>query len=197
MRSTHRRVVVALALAGLLAACAGSPDYYLLPPPQSAATRLPSPVSSIVVADIDLPTYAEALEVAVLTGPLALRLDSAVSWADNPRRAMTRHLTEALEARLATRVAADPWPGFDQPGLRVEVRVDRLVGAPEAGLTFSGQYFIVAPDSGTVTAVERFSYNVPVTGEGVAGLAAAHAAAIDLLADDIAARIAGRARASS
>ena len=44
-----------------LAACTGAPDYYLLPPPQPAA-RASSPVGSIAVADLSLPTYANALE---------------------------------------------------------------------------------------------------------------------------------------
>jgi uncharacterized protein len=196
MHRRPSRALAALATIVALAAC-GGPDYYLLPPPRPAVTQLPSPVASIVVSEIDLPTYAEALEVAELIGPLALQLDSSVSWADNPRRAMTRNLSAALESRLSARVAPDPWPGFDNPDLRIEVRVDRLVGAPVATLEFAGQYFIISPESGSLTAAERFSYRLPVPGEGIPALAAAHAAAIDRLADDIAARIAGSPRPAS
>jgi uncharacterized lipoprotein YmbA len=187
-------IPAAVALAGLLAACGGTSDYYLLPPPQPAAERFASPVGTIAVADISLPTYAEALEIAELVGPGTLTLDSAASWADTPRRALTRHLAAALEARLNARVGTDPWPGYDDPGLRIEVAADRFVGAPDTGLVFTGQYFAVVPESGRIVAAERFSIQVPPQGEGFVGLATAHARAMDVLADDIAARIAGRAR---
>ena len=132
-----------LAAALALAACA-TPDYYLLPPAPAAA-RQASPVRTIVVADLNLPAYAGALEIAELTGPDTLRLAKRSLWADTPPRALTRHLAAALEARLGAEVATEPWPGFDSPGLRVEVTVDRMIGAPGTGLEFAGQYAVVAP----------------------------------------------------
>ena len=60
---------------------------------------------------------------------------------------MTRHLAAALDDRLAARVGTEPWPGFDSPGLRVEVTVDRMIGALDGSLDFAGQYFLVAPAS--------------------------------------------------
>ena len=42
--------------------------------------------------------------------------------------------------RLAARVTTEPWPAFDAPGLRVEVIVDRMIGAPGGTLDFTGQY---------------------------------------------------------
>ncbi len=176
-----------------LTAC-GSPDYYLLPAPQAQPARLASPVSTVSVAEISLPAYAEAIEIATETAPGTLKLDGSASWADTPRRSLTRHLIAALEARLTAKVAAEPWPGFDRPGLSVEVTVDRLIGGPETPLVFSGQYVIVAPDSGRIFASERFAISVPAQNAGFTGLAAAHALAIERLADDIAARMAGRAR---
>ena len=187
----------AAALLCLLAACGGSPDFFLLPPPEGPGSRLASPVGNIVVAEIGLPTYADALEIAVLKGTGELQLNSAASWADTPRRALTRHLAAALEERLTARVGTDPWPGYDLPGLRIEVGVDRLIGAPESSVHFSGQYFLIIPDSGTVTAVERFDIRVPPQGEGYPGLAAGHARAIERLADQIAARLTGRALPTS
>ena len=59
---------------------------------------------------------------------------------------MTRHLAAALDDRLAARVGTEPWPGFDSPGLRVEVTVDRMIGSLDGSLDFAGQYFLVAPD---------------------------------------------------
>jgi uncharacterized protein len=177
-------------LAALALAACGSPAYYLLPTPEPGPSRA-APVGSIVVAELGLPAYADALEVATLTGPGTLELPKASLWADTPRRAMTRHLAAALDARLSARVGTDPWPGFDSPGLRVEVTVDRMIGALDGRLEFAGQYFLVAPASGRIVTLERFAFAVPPQGEGYPGLMAAHARALDLLADRIAASVTG------
>ena len=185
------RATLGLLAALVLAGCGGNPDYFLLPPPQSAA-RAASPVGSIVVADLSLPAYANALEIASLTAPGVVGLNKTNLWADTPQRALTRHLAGALGERLRARVGTEPWPGFDDPGLRVEVTVDRLIGSENGGLDFAGQYVLVSPASGRITGFDRFAIAVPPQGAGYPGLLAAHARAIDLLADRIAATITGR-----
>lgn len=184
-----------LAAAVMLAACA-DPDYYLLPPPQPAA-GVAAPVSSIVVAEMNLPTYVDALEIASQTEDGAVRIDTEALWADTPRRALTRHLVAALQTRLDAEVAVDPWPGFDRADVRIEVAADRLIGAVEGPLEFSGQYAVVEPESGRIVAIDRFHIDVPQQGEGYAALLTAHGIAVDRLADVIAARLAGRAATSS
>ena len=182
--------VVLLAAVLALPACGGDPDYFLLPPPADAARQ--TSAGSIAVAEISLPSYAEAMEIAALVGPEQLDLDERALWADTPRRALTRHLVAALESRLGGPVLTEPWPGFDPPARRVEVIVDRMVGGPGSGLDFSGQVVIVAAESGRVIAADRFAIAVAPQGDGYAGLLAAHARAIEILADRIAARISGR-----
>ncbi len=190
-----RAAPLAAAAALALAACAGQPDLFLLPPPAPAAQQS-SPVGSVAVAEISLPSYAEALEIAVLTGPGSAVAERHALWGDTPRRALTRHLVAALDTRLGARVLADPWPGYDQPGYRVEVFTDRLIGAPGGVVEFTGQFVIVAPESGRVVSTERFRISTPVADGGNTALMAAYAVALDDLADQIAARITGRARAS-
>lgn len=186
------------ALALLLSACGSGPDYYMLPAQGRPPVQYPAPVSGIVVTEIGLPSYADALEIAALQENGALKLERGVSWADEPRRALTRHLAAALAARLGTQVTPDPWPGFStDPDLRVDVAADRLIGSEGGGVEFEGQYFIVRSSTGSIFASERFRINVPPQGEGYGGLAAAHARAIETLADQIAARIAGRSAPAS
>ena len=182
----------ALLLAALgLAGCGATPDYFLLPAPRPAQ-QVSSPVGSIVVADMSLPAYASALEIASLTAPGVVGLDKAQLWADTPQRALTRQLSTALGERLRARVGTEPWPGFDSPGLRVEVTVDRFIGAEGGALDFAGQYFLISPSSGQITGGDRFAFSVPSQGEGYPGLLAAHAVAIDLLAARIAGSVTGR-----
>lgn len=180
---------LALALAAL-GAC-GNETAYLLPP-APAAQRLPSPVRGIGLADVSLPAYASDVEIASLVGPETIKLHKSALWADDPTRAVTRHLAAALEARLATHVVTDPWPGYESPGLRIEVAVDRMVGAPSGGVELSGQYVMLDPESGRITASDRFAITVPPQGEGFPGLMAGEARAIEALADQLTARITGR-----
>ena len=185
------RSILALVATLLVVAACGRPSYYLLPPPSGAA-RLPSPVATISVADISLPSYAAASEIALLSDDGSVDLNNRTVWADDPVRAMTRHLVAALEGRLTARVGAEPWPGLDPPGLRVEVFVDRLIGSAETGIEMTGQFVIVTPSSGRLYASERFALRTPPQGDGVQGLMSSQARILDLLADEIAARIAGR-----
>jgi uncharacterized lipoprotein YmbA len=184
--------IAALGLALVLAGCAGEPDLYLLPDPAPAA-RAGAPVATVSVAEVSLPAYAEAVEIATLTEGGEVALSTSSLWADTPRRALTRHMVAALGARLDARVAAEPWPDFDPPALRVEIVADRLIGgtAPGQPLRLAGQYLIVSPATGGLLRSGRFDIAVVPEGEGYLALAAAHAAAADRLADQVAEVILG------
>ena len=187
----------AMTLAGVLALSAcGNSDYYLLPPPVPS-NRAPAASSSVSVSEISLPSYADALEIASLNTEGSVSLADNSLWADMPRRALTRHLVAALQQRLGGKIGTEPWPGYDGPGLRLDVVVDQMIGGPEQPLRFSGQYILVSPGSGGIVASNRFSITVPVQGAGYGGLLASHSRAVDLLADDIAGRISGVTRQSS
>ncbi len=182
------REVPALSLVAALALSACSqPDYFLVPPP--APTARAGSASGIAVADMSLPTYAEAVEIAALTDTGAVSLDKSALWADTPRRALTRHLVASLQQRLNAQIATEPWPAFDPPSMRVEVFVDRMIGAPEGPFMFSGQYVIVSPTSGRIISSDRFSIELVAAQPGYQGLIDAHARAVEALADQIAARI--------
>lgn len=190
MRPTLRLPALALPALLLLAAC-GSPSYYLVPPAATGGPRAGGGAGGIAVADMNLPTYAETVEIASLDPAGAVTLDKGALWADTPRRALTRHLIAALQARLSAQIASEPWPAYDAPGLRVEVFVDRMIGAPEGPFQFSGQYVLVSPASGRIVSTDRFAITTQA-GPGPQGLVAAHARAVEALADQIAARVTGR-----
>lgn len=190
MRPTLRLPALALPALLLLAACA-SPNYYLVPPAATGGPRVGGSAGGIAVADMNLPTYAETVEIASLDPAGAVTLDKGALWADTPRRALTRHLIAALQARLSAQIASEPWPAYDAPGLRIEVFVDRMIGAPEGPFQFSGQYVLVSPASGRLVSTDRFAITTQA-GPGPQGLVAAHARAVESLADQIASRVSGR-----
>ena len=124
------RTLPCLVLAALLlAACGPGPAYYLLPP--TRAGRPPGLAGRQHRRrrhqPADLRRRARDRLADRARRPSTSPRPSL--WADTPRRALTRHLAAALDARLGARVGTEPWPGFDAPGLRVEVIVDRLIGA--------------------------------------------------------------------
>jgi uncharacterized protein len=186
MRATLSAVAAALIVAG----CGADPDYYLLPPP-AEQMRLATPADSLVVMNMSLPAYAEAIEIATVAESGAVELDQTSLWADTPQRALTRHLVATLQQSLDAEVAGDPWPGFQDPDLRLEVVADRFIGAIDGSVVFSGQYLLVAPESGAIVASERFNIYEAVEGAGYQPLLAAHARAVETLAVGIARRISG------
>ncbi|PJN94517.1 hypothetical protein CNY89_14045 [Amaricoccus sp. HAR-UPW-R2A-40] len=66
-----------------------------------------------------------------------------------------------------------------------------MIGAPEGPFQFSGQYVLVSPASGRIVSTDRFAITTQA-GPGPQGLVAAHARAVEALADQIAARVTGR-----
>lgn len=198
MRQTFRPGFAAVALVLALSACGSGPDYYLLPTQVQPGARGLAASSSVVVTDIDLPSYADAMEIATIEDNGAVRLQRGASWADEPRRALTRHFAAALALRLGSNVGTDPWPAFsDEPVYRVEIGTDRLIGPLGGTLDFSGQYFVLRARDGTIAASDRFQIRVPVEDESMGAFVAAHARAVEILADQVAARIAGRPLPSS
>jgi uncharacterized protein len=183
---TMRPALLLAIVISTLAACA-RPDYYLTPPPAASAQSTTS-AGSISVADINLPAYAEAIEIAVQNETGAVTLEKNALWADTPRRALTRHLVASLQSRLPATISSEPWPAFDSPSLRLEVFVDRMIGTPEGPFQFAGQYVVVSSTSGRVVASDRFALT-SAAGPGYQGLIDAHARAVEALADAIAARL--------
>ena len=68
-----------------------------------------------------------------------------------------------------------------------------MIGAPGGSLDFAGQYAIVSPTAAASSPSTASRSPCPPQGDGYPGLMAAHARAIDALADRIAASITGRA----
>ncbi len=178
-----------LLLASLTAGCGADPVYYLLPPPRDAA-QVQAEAASILVAEIGLPRYAEAEEIAVLRESGEVEVNKDALWADSPRRALTRHIIAALQARLDAEIGGEPWPELDRPDLRLEVVVDRMIGGTDGMLRLTGAYTVTALDSGGIVGSDRFAVTVPIPGDTYPALLAAHGRAFDELADLLAPRLA-------
>ena len=179
------RFFLLAASAALLTACGGQALRYDLPPTQ-AAERIPVSVGSVEVRDVSLPLYARQ-EVIFFEGPDgALESDDNLLWADDPQRSFTEGLAFSLAAQTRARVAAEPWPFFERPDVRLDVRVSRALPGRDGIYRLEGQYFVAATEGARRDVARRFEFSAPYDGQDVASIAAAKSRLID----DLAARIA-------
>lgn len=156
---------------GFLAACAPSNvSQYAISGADLEAARASG--TSIEVFEVSLPLYMQSQEIPVMGADGAIRSNASALWADDPSRAISLNLAEAL-SRLSGGVASvEPWP-LDEPAkARLDVRVKTLLAHQQGQLRFAGQYFLVS-DTGRRPKVEWFDIKVPM--EEVNGMTIAQA----------------------
>jgi len=178
-----------LAFAMVLAACGGAEDFYVLPQ-ATPDTQVVVSAQSIEVRDVILPAYVAEADILVQGADGALRpLDGAV-WADDPRAGITQGLATRLDLGTSATAAAEPWPLFDGPDLRVQVIVTRMLARADGLLEFSGQFAVTSPTGARRDFLERFEIATPYIAPTPQAIAAAAGQALTILSDQIATRIA-------
>lgn len=182
------RFLALACLALTLTACAtGGEDetrYYLLPKPKPAE-RVVFAGDTVALRELDLPLYARAAEIAFLDEAGAVTLSETDRWADEPPRAMTRALASSLREALDTPIVVEPWGRAVEPVLRIDIVVDRFIGAPGGEVALSGDFQIVSLDTRRTVSAQGFDIAVPVGAGGVEALVNAHSTALARLSDDI------------
>lgn len=181
----HRHFAAAFA-ALILGGCAADPQLRLPVPTVPTAARVPISVGSVEVREVSLPLYAGQETVFLETAGGAVVGSELVLWADDPTRAFTEGLAVALAAMTRARVAAEPWPFFENPAARVEVRMTRALAGSDGQFRISGQYFVASGDGTRRDVARRFDIAVPYDGANQGSIGAAKGRAIDALARRIA-----------
>ncbi|MEO1275587.1 MAG: ABC-type transport auxiliary lipoprotein family protein [Pseudomonadota bacterium] len=172
----------------LLAACGPSEGPSRYEVPVSALEReARSRFATVEVREITLPLYAELDEIPVEDAAGIVRSDTNVLWADDPVRAVTRRLTDALATVTGVTVAESPWPFEDPADARVELRFDRLIAAADGQVRAEGQAFIAPRALGAQGRSLRFRASAPYTVEDVGSVARAQAIVLDEIARQVAA----------
>ena len=175
----------ALPVAALLVACSDpeKTERYLIDTPE-VVEQVPNRLGRVEIRDVSLPDYASGDEIAYQTEDGAVRASPDTIWADDPVRAVTHYLATQIALQSGAQAVAEPWPFFDRPDRRVEVRIDRMLARADGNFVLSGNYF-VAPQAGGGLS-RRFAISVPITAEGPAAIAAAQSEALRQLARAIA-----------
>ena len=171
----------------LLAACGADPVLFATPE-VAPVQRIGIAFGTVEVRDVTLPLYAETEEIVIEGAGGALTPLDGASWADDPQRAMTLELSEALAALTSARVAAEPWPYDSFPAAFVAVRVSRFTAGADGRFRIAGQWHAGGRD-GVRERSGRFAVAAPFDPEGGGpAIAAARARAVNDLAAEIAQR---------
>ena len=183
--------LVSLIFAGLaVGACSevSEPVRYTSPV-QTSAARISVPVATVALREVSLPSYASEEGIAVADADGAITLATDGIWADEPTRAVTLRLANALSDVTGRVVAADPWPFREDPDAVLEVRVEQFVAEASGQFVASGRFYVVRTDSDRDGRALSFSFAEPYDPDGgFAGIAAARSRVVSALARDIARR---------
>ncbi|PWK57429.1 hypothetical protein C8D95_10271 [Silicimonas algicola] len=179
-------VTAALALAG----CGddGGPVRYSASEPVQTS-RVSIPMASVSLREVSLPAYASEEGIAVSNGAGAITTGPNSIWADDPTRAVTLRLTNALADLTGRLVASEPWPFRDEPETMVEVRVEEFVAEAGGQFVAQGRYYVAHNDEARTEKALSFRITEPFDpAGGFIAIAAARTRVISALARDIAVR---------
>lgn len=172
---------------------AGEPLRYA-PDVPSQAVRINIPLKSVSLREVSLPAYAteEGIAIADASGAITTAPDRL--WADDPTRAVTLRLTNALADVTGRVVASDPWPFEQNPEAVVEVRIETFVAEASGRFVAQGRYYVAHPfdeEDGPKRKDRAVSFRLaePFNPDaGFRAIAAARTRVISALARDIAGR---------
>ena len=172
-----------------MAACSAPADRLALTAAPSALELRPL-VRSAMVRTVSLPTYAAAEELAV-EGPSGLiSSNESVLWADDPQRAVTLTIADTVGDILNTDVGPDPWPFVGLPDVAIDVRVTQMLAGADGVFRLSGQFFVGGDGIDFPNSAHRFAISQPMADQELSSIANAQAAALLVLSEDIARKLA-------
>lgn len=180
-----------LAAAGLavLTAC-GTPTARLDMTPLQSELRLRALVSSVMLREVSLPTYAAVEDIAFEAEPGIIATNEGFLWADDPSRAVTLAMTRHMDRILNATVGPDPWPLGGLPDVAIEVRVSEMLAGADGVFRFAGQYYVGGDGIDFPNSSAAFDIGVPIVGEGPQALALAQSTAILQLSETLARKLA-------
>lgn len=174
----------------VLAGCASSPDpVRLATVPQEPGARVVIPHQSVALREVSLPAYATDEGISIADGTGAIRELPGSVWADDPTRAVTLRLTNALADLTGRTVASDPWPFGGAPDVVVEVRVERLLAEEVGRYVAQGRFYVAHEDEERVDRAGSFNLVEPFDPAlGFSAIAQARSKILTALAREIAQR---------
>jgi len=182
-------LLLALALAGLLAACAGTPPvrYYTLGPVADApaAIRPATVATSLVVGPVGVPAAIDRLNLVRLLDGARAEVADGHRWAAPLKTEIARRVAGEL-ARRSGHLRAVAWPqaSIAEPALTLPIDVQRLDVQGFERVTLEAAWTLC--EAGRELASGRFAATESVAEPSWEAVAAAHGRLVDALARDVA-----------
>ncbi|HBZ45207.1 MAG TPA: hypothetical protein DEO85_14380 [Maritimibacter sp.] len=171
-------------LALIFVASCGSTGPQVVIDSQSSELRVRSSARSVMIHDISLPAYAEAVEISLRDEDGTLVEQKGQVWADAPARAMSGVIVRNLSTITGAQVAADPWPLEGYPQVEVTIRVEQMFARDDGSISLTG-YYALRREYGR-SAIRQFAIERAGSPEAKANLARAYDLAWRDLAEQIA-----------
>jgi uncharacterized lipoprotein YmbA len=103
-----------------------------------------SGIKSLGMSPVELPGYSSDAQIASLKNDGTVYQDDGNRWAEEPKEAITRLLSDRLRAHTEGTVLVEPWPSDYEPVARVEVSFDKLLRQPGGGAQMTGQILLLS-----------------------------------------------------
>jgi uncharacterized lipoprotein YmbA len=174
----------------LLAACVGAPapreQFFTLASPNPGIAPPAATTPSVFVGPVSIPASVDRAEMLLSTGPNQVDISDQYRWAESLRDAIPRVVAEVLSRELGTsRVLASRMASGTPVDYRVAIEVQRFDSSLADGATIDALWTVTAARGGTPR-VGRTVAHEPDASHDAAGIAAAHARALERIARDIA-----------
>ena len=146
----------------VLAGCNGTPDPVRYATPAEAPVgRISIPHRTVAIRDVSLPAYATDEGISIADGTGAIREFPDSIWADDPTRAVTLRLTNAIADITGRTVASDPWPFQEPADVVVEVRIEEFVAEEAGRFVAKGRFYVAHSEPGRNDRSGAFTVVVP------------------------------------
>lgn len=194
---TLRTWTLALGLSALAAGCLGGPtpepQYFTLSTPAgaSAAPLAARPQLGLVLGPVDLPRYLDRAELVTRSGAHGLRVWNFVRWGGSLRTDVQRVVADDLSRLLGTaRIAVYPAEARFPVDYRILLELLEFGSAPGHPVALRARWTMAGGD-GRAVAVGATQVEQPPASASWEDYVAAHGAALAVLTQELAERIAG------
>ncbi len=191
------KLPLAMALAGLLAACSSPPSrYYVLtaqPPPVRPTVQALARTTTVTIGAVKLPGALDRPQIARRIGPNQLDYAENERWAGPLDEMVRRVLTADLRDRLPPGVAMIENDSAAPANSTVAIDISRFDADKSGRVILEASWETLGKNAAVIGTPGNARIVEPASGSDTAALAATMSRALDALADRIAAGIIAKA----
>ena len=165
MRRMSQRLLIGLAVLGVMAGCASSPSarFYALNTLAAAPQAVQRGDLAIALGPIDLPTYLDRPQIVTRSGGNRLSVDEFNRWGGLLEEEIGRLMADYLGRRLGTeRIYSYPSRVAPETRYRVAIDIRRLDGGLGGEVVLDAAWSLIDERSGAVVKTRQQSYRETV-----------------------------------